>query len=61
MNKYQLNKARAIYKAIEYQHEIMTSDDCNEVARLSDKFYNLVKKYGLIKEFRSDISGDIRI
>ena len=56
MNNYQTQKARAIYKAIECQYAIMTTEDLsyNEIAILCDKFYKLAKRYGLIKEFREN-------
>lgn len=56
MNNYQTQKARAIDRAIEYQHEIMTADDlsCDEIAILCGKFYKLAKRCGLIKEFREN-------
>lgn len=55
MNKYQLNKARAIDKAIEYQHNASKKQySYSELYEIQDYFYKLAKRYGLIKEFREN-------
>ena len=55
MNKYQKSKENARNTAIEWQHD---SNNYNysygELAAFSDYFYNLAKRYGLIKEFREN-------
>lgn len=52
MNNYQTQKARAIKKAIEYQHNASEKHYYySELYEIQDYFYKLAKRYGLIKEF----------
>jgi hypothetical protein len=55
MKKYQQGKARAIDKAIEYQHNASDKQySYGELYEISNYFYKLAKRYGLIKEFREN-------
>ena len=55
MNNYQTQKAKAIDKAIEYQHNASEKQySYGELYEIQDYFYKLAKKYGLIKEFREN-------
>ena len=55
MNKYQLNKAKAQDKAIQWQHEFSEHNySWGELYEFGEYFSKLAKRYGLIKEFREN-------
>lgn len=55
MNKYQQNKEKARDIAIQWQHENADYNYSYEgLAILSEYFYKLGKKYGLLKEFKEN-------
>ena len=55
MSNYQTQKARAIDKAIEYQHNASEKQySYGELAEFGEYFYKLGKRYGLLKEFREN-------
>lgn len=55
MKKYQLAKNRAREKAIQWQLEFNENNySMLEWANFGNYFYNLGKKYGLLKEFREN-------
>ena len=55
MNKYQKSKENVRNTAIEWQHDFNNHNNSyDELAIFSDYFYNLAKRYGLIKEFRKN-------
>ena len=52
---YLKGKAQAIDKAIEYQHNASEKQySYSELYEISNYFYKLAKRYGLIKEFREN-------
>lgn len=54
-NKYQQQKAKAIEKAIEYQHNASKKEySYGELYEIQNYFYKLAKRYGLLKEFREN-------
>ena len=55
MSIYQKGKARAIDKAIEYQHNASEKQySYGELYEFGEYFSKLAKRYGLIKEFREN-------
>ena len=55
MNKYQLNKAKAQDKAIQWQQEFSEHNySYGELAKFGVYFEKLGKRYGLLKEFREN-------
>lgn len=55
MNKYQLNKAKAQDKAIQWQREFNEHNySYGELYEFGNIFYKLGKRYGLLKEFREN-------
>ena len=55
MNNYQKGKAKAIKKAIEYQHNASKKQYFySDLCEIYNYFYKLAKRYGLIKEFREN-------
>ena len=53
LNKYQVGKAAAREKAINYSLE-NNNFSYYELAKISDYFYKIAKRYGLIKEFKEN-------
>ena len=55
MNKYQEGKKRARDLAIAWQHDFNNQNySYGELVFYQDLFYNLARRYGLIKEFREN-------
>lgn len=57
MNKYKINKAKAIDEAIEWQSKMWggeISPSYGELWETQQRFTKLGKRYGLLKEFREN-------
>lgn len=55
MNKYQIAKARARDKAMEWQNDLCNHDySYGELIHWEDYFRALAKRYGLVREFEEN-------